>query len=529
MSPTRGIDEVPEPFEPSVLNGKFDDLEVIELLGAGGMGVVYLARQLKLDRLVALKVIRPDVANSDEFAARFEREARALACLSHPNIVGIHDFGERDGLFYCLMEYIDGTSLAELSMAQSLTPTESLQIVSDICNAMQFAHDNGVVHRDIKPNNILVNTQGQVKIADFGLAKLNELDASVMTQLTQTRQVFGTPKYMAPEQTESAKEVDHRADIYSLGVVFYELLTGELPIGRFDLPSQRVQVDVKLDDVVLRALEKHPERRYQSARDMQTDINHYMQNPVAPPLKRAASNTAAVPVASTEGHEQGLASVVMRMFGAFLFFAACFMLTVSVSMICLPTRKSIWPAGLVLTGIVCLVVGSLLFVHGFRRRTRLPNAKPLTPPQFLFNLRGLSFMFSLLSLMAVGLPWLKMSIFNVTVYATGIETWLGLASLLVLAIGLMLLVCIDIYEAGSIRFYTVLALMSFAVMFLSYAFLGSSWGGQLISNQIGAFSGSQHTKLFAFALLVLSNFSAGIAILGMISGAISRWMKFKGS
>jgi predicted Ser/Thr protein kinase len=247
----------------------FPQLEVIELLGAGGMGAVYKARQPGLDRLVALKVLpqREDPA----FAERFAREARTLAKLSHPNIVTVYDFGQTAGLFYFVMEYVEGVNLREAERSGKMTPAEGLAVIPQICTALQYAHEAGVVHRDIKPENILLDAKGRVKIADFGLAKLLGGGAAG-SPLTHTNQVVGTFHYIAPEQWERPAAVDHRADIYSLGVVFYELLTGELPLGRFPLPSEKVRVDVRLDEVVLRTLEKQPERRYQHASEVKTDV-----------------------------------------------------------------------------------------------------------------------------------------------------------------------------------------------------------------------------------------------------------------
>ncbi|MCB1630173.1 MAG: serine/threonine protein kinase, partial [Xanthomonadales bacterium] len=166
---------------------------------------------------------------------RFAREARTLAKLSHSNIVTVFEFGEREGLYYLMMEYVDGLNLREAIQTAALDPSDALEIVSQVCAALQYAHEEGVVHRDIKPENVLLDSRGRVKIADFGLAKLLGLSPIEIT-LTATHQVMGTFHYMAPEQLERPLEVDHRADIYSLGVVFYELLTGELPLGRFKLP-----------------------------------------------------------------------------------------------------------------------------------------------------------------------------------------------------------------------------------------------------------------------------------------------------
>ena len=243
-----------EPLSVENLASKFPQLEILELLGKGGMGAVYKARQRGLDRLVAVKVLPPEIGHDPAFAERFTREARALARLSHNHIVSVFDFGQSDGLFYIVMEFVDGVNLRQTIQTGELTPAEALAIVPQICEALQFAHDEGIVHRDIKPENILIDKRGRVKIADFGLAKLLGQDAGDHL-LTATHQVMGTMRYMAPEQMQGSREVDHRADIYSLGVIFYELLTGELPMGKFAPPSKRVQVDVRLDEIVLRALE----------------------------------------------------------------------------------------------------------------------------------------------------------------------------------------------------------------------------------------------------------------------------------
>ena len=283
----------------------FPGLEILELLGRGGMGAVYKARQKQLDRLVALKILPSRSGDDIAFAERFTREAKALARLNHPGIVTLYEFGKvdpqlstlcgsatedgstlspnRNGLYYFLMEYVDGVNLRQLHAAGRIAPREALAIVPQICDALQYAHDQGIVHRDIKPENILLDRRGRVKVADFGLAKIVEgRDASpgrpqttgpaVPASLTEAGKVMGTPKYMAPEQLEAPGDVDHRADIFSLGVVFYEMLTGELPAGKFQPPSRKVQMDVRLDEVVLHALEKEPERRYQHAGEVKTAV-----------------------------------------------------------------------------------------------------------------------------------------------------------------------------------------------------------------------------------------------------------------
>ena len=264
-SPTRVI---PAPLEQ--LARLLPELEQFELIGRGGMGAVYRARHRNLQRLVAVKVLDTALSADASFAERFTREARTLAQLDHPNVVRVYDFDHRDDLYYLIMELVDGVNLRQTIEAGAIEPQKALAMVPPVCEALQYAHDQGVVHRDIKPENILIDRNGSIKIADFGLAKL--VGRETGPRLTLTHQFMGTPNYMAPEQIENPGEVDHRADIFALGVVLYELLTGELPIGRFPLPSQKVQIDVRLDDVVLRTLEKEPSLRYQQASELQTDV-----------------------------------------------------------------------------------------------------------------------------------------------------------------------------------------------------------------------------------------------------------------
>lgn len=283
------------------LQQRFPQLEILELLGRGGMGAVYKARQKNLDRFVALKIILPGVAADPAFSDRFSREARLLAKLNHPNIVAVYDFGELDGLHFLLMEYVDGVNLRQTLRAGRLSPQEALAITPHLCDALQFAHDQGVIHRDIKPENILLDRLGRVKIADFGLAKLIARDAGELT-LTGTQQVLGTPRYMAPEQMDAPTTVDHRADIFALGVMLYEMLTGETPMGNFPPPSERVQVDVRIDQVVLRALEREPARRYQRASELKSDLNSAVSWPSfpSPQPKSSVSPRVAKQVQSAE-------------------------------------------------------------------------------------------------------------------------------------------------------------------------------------------------------------------------------------
>jgi len=275
--------------------GLFPQVEILEVLGRGGMGAVYKARQPHLDRFVALKILLrrgPSGEPDSGFAERFTREARALARLNHPNIVAVYDFGQAGGYSFLLMEYVEGVTLRQLLQRGKLAPEQALDIVPQICEALQFAHQQGVIHRDIKPENILLNKEGRVKIGDFGIAKIG--GPAAPAGLTQEQQVIGTPHYMAPEQVEKPQSVDHRADIYSLGVVFYEMLTGELPLGKFAPPSHKSWADSRLDQVVLHALEKEPERRYQHASEVKTAVEHLADPSAVPaPLPGPAGNAAS--------------------------------------------------------------------------------------------------------------------------------------------------------------------------------------------------------------------------------------------
>ena len=260
MLPTAGPSVIAPALEE--VQAAFPHLEVLGLIGSGGMGSVFKARQPQLDRFVALKILSQELADQPGFSERFQREARALARLNHPHIVTVHDFGQAGPFYYLLMEHVDGVNLRQLLMSKRLTPKEALSIVPPICEALQCAHDHGIVHRDIKPENLLMDKAGIVKIADFGIAKMHggPLEDAAL----------GTPDYAAPEQAEG--EADHRADIYSLGVVLYEMLTGERPQKNIEPPSRRVQVDVGIDEIVLRALEQKPEHRFATATEFRTQV-----------------------------------------------------------------------------------------------------------------------------------------------------------------------------------------------------------------------------------------------------------------
>lgn len=255
--------------------------ELLEFIGRGGMGAVYKARQPALDRLVAIKVLPAGAAGRDEsFEERFRNEARLLARMSHPGIVHVYDFGVlAEGSCCFVMEYVDGTDVARMVAGSGkLSPEHAASITADVCTALHYAHEAGIVHRDIKPANILVNRQGQVKVADFGLAKDPRQES-----LTQTRQALGTPEFLAPESLTPGKVADHRADLYAVGVMLYNMLTGQIPRGVFPPASQTAPVPRAFDDIISRAMQADPEHRYQSAAAIKQDVDKANGAAAAPP------------------------------------------------------------------------------------------------------------------------------------------------------------------------------------------------------------------------------------------------------
>lgn len=265
-----------EPPEPEELSKLIDPrYEIFRILGRGGMGAVYQGRDSRLGRLVAIKVLPQALVDQPGALERFEREARALASLDHPHIVKIHDYGQAtDGSPFFVMEFVRGRDIQSLRDAGELDLPTALRLISETCAALHYAHRKGIIHRDIKPANILVAEDGSAKVADFGLAKVTSTNSRQLPDpsLTTTGQKLGTPYYMAPEQ-EAGEEADHRADIYALGVTLYNMLTGAPPRGAWSLPSHNLQIDVRLDEIVLKALQEKPEARYQAAQELQVDLD----------------------------------------------------------------------------------------------------------------------------------------------------------------------------------------------------------------------------------------------------------------
>ncbi len=263
---------------PEALASLFPGYEIETLLGRGGMGAVYRARQKSLDRLVAIKLLPFDLGVQEDFAERFRREATALAQLSHPHVVPVYDFGQADdGHFFMVMEYVAGSDLAVRLQRGPMPPAEAIAVVRQVCDALEFAHAHGVIHRDIKPSNILLDADGRVKVADFGIAQL--AGTELRTTLTSPGMLLGTPEYVAPEQLRPDAVVDERADIFSVGVMLYEMLTGQLPRGVFRPLAELVPAARGLDRVITRALQSEPALRYPAVHDLRAALDEARLRP----------------------------------------------------------------------------------------------------------------------------------------------------------------------------------------------------------------------------------------------------------
>jgi serine/threonine-protein kinase len=300
--------------EPLVYNGRY---EVQRRIARGGMAEVFLARDLLLARPVAVKVLFPEFAGDPSFVARFRREAQAAANLNHPNVVGVYDWGQEGATYYIVMEYVDGKSLSDILRSEGLPPPDAAAgIATDVAAALGFAHRNGVVHRDVKPGNIMITAAGHVKVADFGIARA--IAGGAEENLTQTGSVMGTATYFSPEQAQG-HSVDPRSDLYSLGVVMYEMATGRPPfqgdspvaiaykhVQERPVPPRRINpaVPAAFEAITLKLLAKRPDDRYSSADELRSDLRRFMRGqPVladpaavaAPVAAATATATAAAP------------------------------------------------------------------------------------------------------------------------------------------------------------------------------------------------------------------------------------------
>lgn len=280
-----------EPPTPEELQAQMPQYKVLDVLGRGGMGAVYKGWQTSLDRYVAIKILPPDIDGTDaNFSARFKQEAKTMARLSHPGIIPVFDAGETaTGLLYFVMEFVEGTDISRMVQEQGkLSADHALAITAHVCDALTYAHERGVIHRDIKPANIMLNQEGQVKVADFGLAKSTELGAN--SGLTKSTMTMGTPDFIAPEALIMGLATDHRVDLYAMGVMLYNMLTGEIPRGRWKLPSEKVGSDVRFDAIINKAMETEPKDRYQSAREIRRELDVILSTPLektSPPQQQA--------------------------------------------------------------------------------------------------------------------------------------------------------------------------------------------------------------------------------------------------
>jgi serine/threonine protein kinase len=251
---------------PTDLAPLFPGYEFQGLIATGGMGAVYRAVQKSLDRTVAIKILPRELSKDAAFRVGFEAEAKAMARLNHPNLIGVYDFGEVAGMLYIIMEFVPGKSLYHSSYGTAVDPKEVIRLIIAICDGLTHAHKNGIIHRDIKPSNILLDLNAQPKIGDFGLARPTDW------KLKQGEEIFGTPHYTAPEVVNQPHSVDHRADIFSVGVMLYELLTGKLPDADPRPASTIVRCDPQLDAIIRRATQPLPATRYSSAEEMAKEL-----------------------------------------------------------------------------------------------------------------------------------------------------------------------------------------------------------------------------------------------------------------
>ncbi len=308
-------DQIPrsEWVPPSVgeLQAMLPQYEVSAMWGRGAMGAVYRGRQANLDRDVAIKVLARTVSDGEEdphqFVERFKLEAKAMANLDHPAILSVHDFGETsDGQLYIVMEFVDGMDILHYLREHDgkLPEGHALAIVAHVLDALQYAHEKGVIHRDIKPANVLISNEGRVKIADFGLAKrVAEEGDALDGPLTMPDTAMGTPDFVAPEMLEEGTVADGRVDLYAVGVMLYQLLTGKLPKGNFEMPSLAVPgLDVRFDGVVSRAMEANPDSRYGSATEFRADLDEILSEPIS---VASDPSTAAIPVGKLIAERKG--------------------------------------------------------------------------------------------------------------------------------------------------------------------------------------------------------------------------------
>jgi serine/threonine protein kinase len=324
-------DSYPQAFEaPSVheLAPLFPGYEIETLIATGGMGAVYRAIQKSLDRAVAIKILPKEFSKDAAFCEGFEAEAKAMARLNHPNLIGVYDFGEVNGMLYIIMEYVPGQSLFHSSNGIAVDPAEVVRLVSGICDGLAHAHENGILHRDIKPSNILLDLENRPKIGDFGLAR--PMDRKIQ----EGEEIFGTPHYTAPEVVDAPHTVNNRADIFSVGVLLHELLTGKLPADDRRPASLISHCDPRFDSIIRRATNPLPEARYSNAAEISRElqsIGHSLGprsvrgqaapvNPVHRPVAGRRPARQVVVRKSSSGSSGVLVLVVVAMLAAVAYF-----------------------------------------------------------------------------------------------------------------------------------------------------------------------------------------------------------------
>ncbi len=265
-----GVGGLPGAAPASLESGRIvEGFEVLELLGAGGVGAVYKALDLRTGRIVALKTLYPTRARLYEFEVRFEREAAILSRLDHPRIVRFLGFGREESLGFLVMEYVSGRTLRHRLEENRLSVPQAFSVFFELCDALEYLHSFGLVHRDVKPENVLLDEGGHVRLGDFGMVKLWDTERRTLTRSTSA---FGTALYAAPEQIRNCREIDGRADVYSAAVVLYEMLTEQLPVGRFDGPSRWSPVSKGVDEALFRALDQDPSRRFAGVEEFRRAI-----------------------------------------------------------------------------------------------------------------------------------------------------------------------------------------------------------------------------------------------------------------
>ncbi len=294
--------------DPADLAPLFPGYEIQSLIATGGMGAVYCAVQKSLDRTVALKILPMELSRDAAFCAGFEAEAKAMARLNHPNLIGVYDFGEVNGMLYIIMEFVPGKSIFHSADGIAIDPGEVIRLVTGICQGLAHAHEHGIIHRDIKPSNVLLDLNAQPKIGDFGLAR--PLDRKI----EEGEEIFGTPHYTAPEVVDAPHSVDHRADIFSVGVLLHELLTGKLPANDPRPASLISHCDTRFDAVIRRATQPSPAARYASAKEIATELQAIAQSTSAQGHRAVAVPRPAAPrrnYASKKKESSGMSSVFL--------------------------------------------------------------------------------------------------------------------------------------------------------------------------------------------------------------------------